>query len=204
MRYKNLSPGEFCQLPTPSSWLTQAQSQWQIILVDHAHCERKAADFGINILKSYPDYLDIQMTISKLIREEMRHFELVLQLIKKYDINFVPLSPCMYAKSLHSGIRVGNRESKLLDLFITAAFIEARSCERFHKLCQVHPIDEIKIFYGKLFDAEQRHFQLYLDYGYQFFSPSEVDRRVEDFRIIENRSIAAEESNFRFHSGQPH
>ena len=194
----------FCVTATPSSWSDQVPNYWQMLLVDHAHCERKAADFGLGLLKSYPDQLSLQMPISKLVREEMRHFELVLMLLERLNIEFIPLSPCRYAKGLHAHVRQHNRQERLLDLLIIAALIEARSCERFLIMSAVFPDQKVQGFYQRLYEAEKRHYQDYRRFANDLFSPELVERRLEVLRAVENDLILTEESVFRFHSGVPH
>jgi len=190
------------QVKTSDRWVSQVNTHWRTLLVDHAHCERKAADFAINLLKSYPDYPLLQEPLSKLIREEMRHFELCLKYLEMFDIPFKPISPCGYAKSLHQ-VLSHQRQDKLLDMLIVAAYIEARSCERFGLVANVLQEPVLVKFYQRLYKAELRHFQDYLAFAFQLYDEARVVHRIFEIGQVEAAFIDSSETIFRFHSAQP-
>lgn len=200
--FLNALPENFCKSRTSDKWLDKAAANLDLLLVDHAHCERKAADTGIRILKAYQDKPSLQAPISKLVREEMRHFELVLSILKKRGIPFQSLSACTYGQSLHEVTHKNCRELRLLDWLLIASIIEARSCERFYSLAPKLE-DDLGRFYFKLYEAEKRHFQLYLQFAYDLFEPKQVDLRVDELLDIESEIISGCEEVFRFHSGVP-
>ena len=190
------------QVKTHQQWVDQVNVHWKTLLLDHAHCERKAADFAINLMKSYPDYPMLQAPLSKLIREEMRHFELCLKYLNLYDIPFKPINPCGYAKSLHQALS-HDRRDKLLDMLIVAAYIEARSCERFGLVAKVLQEEKLVKFYQRLYDAELRHFQGYLDFAFELYDQERVHKRILDIGQVEAEFIGSSEAIFRFHSARP-
>jgi tRNA-(ms[2]io[6]A)-hydroxylase len=190
------------QVKTSQQWVDQVNAHWKTLLLDHAHCERKAADFAINLMKSYPDYPMLQEPLSKLIREEMRHFELCLKYLNMYDISFKPINPCGYAKSLHQ-ILSHDRRDKLLDMLIVAAYIEARSCERFGLVSEVLKEEKLVKFYQRLYDAELRHFQGYLNFAFELYDEARVNQRIMEIGQVEAGFIDSSEAIFRFHSARP-
>ena len=139
--------------------------------------------------------------MSRIAREELRHFEQVKALMKKRDITFKHIKASRYAKSLRESVR-DNEPFKLMDSLIVAAIIEARSCERFFYLTDVLP-DEISKYYESLVISESRHFKIYLR-----FASDENERLNLDFNsklsnLLQKESeiITKQDESFGFHSG---
>jgi tRNA-(ms[2]io[6]A)-hydroxylase len=172
-----------------------------ILLVDHGNCEKKAAGSAFQFIFRYSDKPDLLAKMSRLAREELRHFEQVLGLIKKRDIPLLKLSPARYAAGL---IVLGRHHEpyKLTDNLVIGAFIEARSCERFAALVP-HLDGELGEFYAGLLKSEARHFQDYLKLAYLYGEKEEIDTFVEKVRAKEIELINTPDSEFRFHSGVP-
>lgn len=190
----------FLLTPTPERWLEAALQQVPLLLVDHAHCEKKAAATAIGLIYRYSDKPELLHKMSTLAREELRHFEQVLKIIRKRGETFYPLSPGRYANTLHKHV-INHEPKKLIDTLIVGAFIEARSCERFKVLTQV--IDpEIAIFYKTLHAAEERHFLMYLNLASEY-STEDISDRIKFFAQIEAETIQQSDDLFRFHSGVP-
>jgi tRNA-(ms[2]io[6]A)-hydroxylase len=187
--------------PTPKAWLRVARGQQELLLVDHANCEKKAAATALNLMFRYGERLpDLQEGLSKLAREELRHFEQVTRIMRARDIVHQPLTAARYAEGLRKKLRKGERE-RLTDLLVIGAFIEARSCERFAALVPLLD-DELAAFYRGLHAAEARHFKLYLGMA-EKYGTGDVAERVEVFRETEAELIRSEDKEFRFHSGVP-
>jgi tRNA-(ms[2]io[6]A)-hydroxylase len=186
---------------TPEGWLAAARSQQEVLIVDHANCEKKAAATAVNLMFRYGERLpDLQEALSKLAREELRHFEEVTRIMRARGIVHRPLTAARYAKGLRKRLRKPEAE-RLTDLLVIGAFIEARSCERFAAL--VPELDEeLAAFYRGLHAAEARHFRLYLGLA-EKHGVGDVAERVEVFREIEAELIKSEDKEFRFHSGIP-
>ncbi|MDY7025412.1 MAG: tRNA isopentenyl-2-thiomethyl-A-37 hydroxylase MiaE [Pseudomonadota bacterium] len=194
---------DFLPCRTPELWLEQAMSQRDILLIDHANCEKKAAATAMHILFKYTDTAqDLPMKMSQLAREELLHYEQVLGLMKDRGVNYDPLSPSRYASGMRSLVR-SHEPAKIVDTLVVGAFIEARSCERFHALSsRIEAQDpELAKYYRFLLKSESRHFQDYLDLSYAFADTEEVQARIEVFREKEHELIAQPDSEFRFHSG---
>lgn len=190
----------FLLIKTSESWLNYAKDHLPLLLVDHAHCEKKAASTALNLVYRYTDKTDLISKMSKLAREELRHFEQVLQLIAARGEHFHVLSPGRYASGLHRHV-IAHEPKKLVDILVVGAFIEARSCERFKLLSNV--VDtEVAQFYQKLQAAEERHFLTYLSLA-QYYSDDDITPRINFFADREAELINQPDSEFRFHSGVP-
>jgi tRNA 2-(methylsulfanyl)-N6-isopentenyladenosine37 hydroxylase len=135
----------FLKCETPQSWLDTAVNNQDILLVDHAHCEKKAASSALSLLYRYADKYELLHKMSSLAREELRHFEMVLKIIKKRKISFHNLAPPNYAKHMHT--HASNHDpNRLVDQLIIGAIIEARSCERFSAIAPLLD-EELSAFY---------------------------------------------------------
>jgi tRNA-(ms[2]io[6]A)-hydroxylase len=197
----DLSPvTSFLACRTPLAWCEAAAAQQDILLLDHAHCEKKAASTAVALLFRYPECEDLVYQLSRLAREELRHFEQVISLLKKRSIPFKHLPPSRYAAELHKLV-ITHEPARLVDILIMGAFIEARSCERFASILPYLDA-ELAEFYCGLLASEARHFELYLDFA-QVYSKSDISARVEAFRQREMELILLPDSVLRFHSGVP-
>lgn len=189
----------FLKQDTPLEWIEQAPKHIDILLVDHAHCERKAALTAMNLIAIAPGDAQLVGCMSPLIREEMLHFEKVHEIILQRDLKFYALSPSFYASNLHQHIRKNNIQQRLTDLLIIGAIIEARSCERFAALSDYIDDQELIHFYRNLIKAEARHFLDYLELAKRY--DANLDNRLSYFLELENSYIRSQDSVFRFHSG---
>lgn len=189
---------DFLHCQTPDRWVDNALANPQVMLIDHANCEKKAASTALNLIYRYVDKHDLLNKMSKLAREELRHFEQVIALMKKRDVEYVQLSAARYAAGMREGMRTHEPE-RLVDTLIIGAFIEARSCERFAKLAP-HLDDELRDFYLSLLKSESRHFEDYLNLAKKY-SPGAIDERVQYYAELERSLIEAPDAEFRFHSG---
>jgi tRNA-(ms[2]io[6]A)-hydroxylase len=189
---------QFLRCETPDAWLQNALAQQELLLIDHANCEKKAAGTAMNFLYRYVDKIDLLQRMAKLAREELRHFEQVLSIMARRGIEYVQTSPARYAGALHKHVRTYEPE-KLIDTLIIGAFIEARSCERFARLAPLLDA-ELRDFYTGLLSSESRHFQHYLQFA-QRYADKPIAERIEFFAERERELIEAEDSEFRFHSG---
>jgi len=191
---------EFLPCETPNEWVDMALRKQDILLINHAYLEKCAARTALNLMFTYPDKPDLQRKMSRLAREELVHFEQVSKILKKRGIKYRGLKPSRYAGLLNTKIRVPSKE-RLIDSLIVGAFIEARSCERFHKLAP-HLDEELAKFYTSLLKSEARHYQDYLTLA-QSYTEEPIEDRIEYFRQIEKNAILSEDTQFRFHSGIP-
>ncbi|PIE36597.1 MAG: tRNA-(ms[2]io[6]A)-hydroxylase [Gammaproteobacteria bacterium] len=198
----DLSPiREFLLCQTPAAWVNWALENQDIMLVDHANCEKKAASTALNLMYRYVEHPVLLHKLSRLAREELRHFEQVLAIMQARGIDYPQLSAARYAGELHQLIRK-QEPGRLVDTLIVGAIIEARSCERFAALLPVLD-DELAKFYGSLLKSESRHFMDYLKLARILVSEAEVQERLPVFLAKEKELIESSDSEFRFHSGVP-
>ena len=168
------------------------------MLIDHAHCEKKAASTALSLMYRYVDNTDLLNRMSRLAREELRHFEQVLAIMKKRGVSYGHLSPARYAAGLRQEVRTED-PGRLVDVLIVGAIIEARSCERFAALAP-HLDATLSDFYTGLLKSEARHYRDYLTLAEQAAGNS-VEDRVATFLALEQQLIETPDTEFRFHSG---
>jgi len=149
------------QVPTDDRWFTQVDEGLEEILIDHAHCEKKAAGVAMNLLFAYVDNTNLARAMTEIVNEELEHFQLVLDLLERRGIQFRKLSPSHYGPRLHELIRKGEPD-RAVDRLLVAGLIEARSCERFSLLKDHVKDEELAAFYGGLFESEARHHATYV------------------------------------------
>jgi tRNA 2-(methylsulfanyl)-N6-isopentenyladenosine37 hydroxylase len=191
-------------VPTPDRWFEVAGERWRELLVDHANCEKKAASTALSLIFTYADDRPLAESMSRLAREELRHFEQVQRLMTQLDVPFQRMSPSRYAERLRQAMR-RDEPGRLIDLLVCGALIEARSCERFEKLApRLQP--PLKDFYAGLCASESRHHQLYLRLAEERSKPEQnADWRaaLNRFAEIEAELVTSVDAQFRFHSGVP-
>ena len=196
---------EFLHEPTPGAWQKEALNHLPELLIDHANCEKKAASNAISLIYRYVEHTQLLQKMSRLAREELRHFEQVVDLMTKQGIEYVQLSPSRYAAGLHRLISK-HEPYRLIDSLVCGAVVEARSCERFAVLIPVLP-EAIGQFYNSLLKSEARHFQDYLALAGNLAesSPQDIDvsERVDLFLQADAELISTADGEFRFHSGVP-
>ena len=193
----------FLTTPTPEAWVLEASGRIPELLHDHANCELKAASTALGFIYRYPEKAGLAHRMSRLAREELRHFEQVRKMLAERDIPFEHVSASRYAGSLREAVRSSEPE-RLCDMLIVGALIEARSCERFAALIPHLPSD-LATFYGGLLASEARHFEHYLAFAREAWPSSDGDfeARVDALKKIESGLITSADSQFRFHSGIP-
>ena len=195
--------GDFLTSRTPAAWLEEAQSRLPELLHDHANCELKAASTALGFIYRYPARASLAHRMSRLAREELRHFEQVRKILADMDVPFRHVSASRYARRLRDTVRDSEPE-RLLDLLLVGALIEARSCERFAALAPLLP-DKLGRFYSGLLASEARHFQHYLAFAREECDVSDqaFEARLSELKSVEANLIVSPESQFRFHSGVP-
>jgi tRNA-(ms[2]io[6]A)-hydroxylase len=190
-------------IATPPAWLELAGVQWRELLVDHANCEKKAASTALSLLFTYAEDPALTTQLSRLAREELRHFEQVQRLMVSLDVPFERLAPSRYAEGLRHATRA-DEPGRRVDLLICGGLIEARSCERFTAVAPRLP-EPLGTFYRTLSEAEMRHFSVYFRLGESAARAGgiEFDARVAQLAEVEGALISQPDSQFRFHSGPP-
>jgi tRNA 2-(methylsulfanyl)-N6-isopentenyladenosine37 hydroxylase len=186
---------------TPGAWFASAREHWRDLLVDHANCEKKAASTALSLIFTYAHDFDLTNRVSRLAREELRHFEQVQKLMVELEVPFKRMSPSRYAEGLRRAVR-RDEPARLLDLLICGALIEARSCERFVGLAP-SLFEPLASFYAALAQSEARHQSLYLRLAEQRAAAEEVGMRLAALAEIEADLATSPDPQFRFHSGRP-
>jgi tRNA-(ms[2]io[6]A)-hydroxylase len=187
--------------PTAQRWFDVAAERWQELLVDHANCEKKAASTALSLIFTYAEDFALTERLSRLAREELRHFEQVQKFMRELGVSFMRLSPARYAEGLRRSLRK-DEPQRLLDLLLCGALIEARSCERFVGLAP-HLAQPLAGFYAGLAQSEARHQQLYLRLAEQRAGNEHWQERLRELSSIEAELATLPDPQFRFHSGTP-
>ena len=192
----------FLGASTPEAWAAAAANPTALplLLVDHANCEKKAASTALAMLFRYEQHEALTERLSRLAREELRHFEQVRQLMRRRGIAWQHVPASRYAAGLAECVRKGE-PGRLVDRLVVGAFIEARSCERFALLAP-HLDDELGRFYRGLLASEARHFRHYLGLA-AGFAGDDLEARIDTIREVENRLVTEPDNELRFHSGPP-
>jgi len=191
----------FLLCPTPAAWVGWALENLPVLLIDHANCEKKAASTALNLIYRYVEYPRLLLKLSRLAREELRHFEQVVAIMKARGVDYPQLTASRYAGQLHKLVRT-HEPGRLVDTLLIGAIIEARSCERFAALA---PVLDAKLgeFYCSLLKSEARHFQDYLKLAEEVASKADIAARLPELLECEKGLIESPDVEFRFHSGIP-
>lgn len=180
-------------------WLDQVDAHLDQVLIDHAHCERKAAGCALNLLFAYVEDEELCREMTTIVNEELEHFHMVLDLLARRGIKFRRLRPGHYGRRLNDLVRK-EEPGRAVDRLLIASLIEARSCERF-SLLRDHVADqELADFYGGLFESEARHHATYVKLAKAYASESEVHQRLEELAEREAEIIGEGHDLPRMHS----
>ena len=185
--------------PTPDRWLAQVEKNLDLLLIDHAHCEKKAAGVAMNLLFSYVEHAELTQAMTEIVQEELDHFHQVRGLLDRRGIRFYKLSPSAYGSKLHELVSK-HEPQRAVDRLLVAGLIEARSCERFGLLRDRLTDRELADFYGSLFESEARHHSTYVRLAKDFLDEDAVHRRLKELSDAEGAIIAAGEDKPRMHS----
>lgn len=186
---------------TDPAWARFAARHLDAMLLDHAHCEKKAAGAAVAILFRYPQRAALQAPLSALAREELAHFEAVLEQLARRGVPFGPQRPSPYAGQLHRGVR-RDEPGRLLDLLLCAAVIEARSCERLGLFADAVDDEALRALLRGLLAAEARHYRLYVELAEACFPRDAVQGRLAEVVACEAEAIAsAPPALARLHAG---
>jgi tRNA 2-(methylsulfanyl)-N6-isopentenyladenosine37 hydroxylase len=185
--------------PTSSAWIKQAIANLDIILLDHSHCERKAAGVALNMMFRYPSNTKMVRELTAIAREELEHFELVNQWLERRNIPLAPLSPPPYGAGLKAQVRPKEPE-RFLDSLLVTGLIEARSHERLGLLAAHCLEPELAKFYRGLMASEARHFGTYWVLADTYFDREIVMQRLDELAIAESELLSTLHPEPRIHS----
>ena len=186
-------------VPTPERWLVQVEKNLDLLLIDHAHCEKKAAGVAMNLLFAYVEHAELTRAMTEIVREELDHFHQVREIIDQRGVRFHKLPPSRYGPRLHE--LVGKHEpERAVDRLLVAGLIEARSCERFGLLRDRLADRELADFYGGLFESEARHHSTYVKLAKEFLPEEAVRVRLGELAEAEAAIVVEGEAEVRMHS----
>jgi tRNA 2-(methylsulfanyl)-N6-isopentenyladenosine37 hydroxylase len=190
---------KFLQQPTRQAWVEQALANLDTILLDHSHCERKAAGVALNLMFRYPSNQKLVRMLTVIAQEELEHFELVNQWLERRGVPLGPLAAPPYGAGLNAQIRRQEPE-RLLDTLLVSGLIEARSHERLGLLGQ-HCLDpELAKFYRGLMASEARHYGVYWLLATHYFQPELVNQRLLILAAAESNLLTTLHPEPRIHS----
>ena len=185
--------------PTSNSWIEQAIANLNILMLDHSHCERKAAGVALNLIFRYPSSTKLVRQLTAIASEELEHFEQVNQWLERLNIPLAALKPAPYGAGLKAQIRRQEPE-RLLDSLLVAALIEARSHERLGLLATHCPDPALAKFYRSLTASEARHYGIYWVLADSYFDRHVIVQRLEELAIVESDLLANLHPEPRIHS----
>lgn len=184
---------------TDARWLSQVDEDLESILIDHAHCERKAAATAMSLLSSYVENRKLCREMTGIVEEELEHFHLVLDMLEQRGMRFRRLKPSSYGRRLHE--HVSKQEpDRAVDRLIVAGLIEARSCERFSRLAEHVADPQLAEFYRSLFESEARHHATYVRLACDFAPEARVRGRLDQLAQLEAQIIGTGDPYPRMHS----
>jgi len=192
-------PAVILRARTAPAWFDLAVQRPDELLLDHANCEKKAASTALALMFAYPEDFELANRMSRLAREELRHFELVQQKLTELGVVFRRLSPSRYAEGLRKVLR-RDEPGRRVDLLLCGALIEARSHERFMGLIE-RLSEPLAGFYASLAAAESRHAGLYQRLAAR--GGVSIAARIGELADVEAELATAPDTEFRFHSGTP-
>jgi len=192
------SAASILRAPTPPAWVEDALAHLPELLLDHANCEKKAASTALALMFAYPEDQALAAALSRLAREELRHFEQVTRALAALEVPYVRQRPGRYAQRLRTAVATADPMRKV-DLLLTGALIEARSAERFALLApRLRP--PLARLYADLAGAEARHYTLYLGFA-RDAAPQEWATRLAALALHEAQLATEPDGTLRFHSG---
>ena len=189
------------QSVSTSRWLAQVDEHLDEVLIDHAHCERKAASTAMNLMNSYTEHRELCREMTRIVEEELEHFHMVLEILDDRGITFRRLSSGPYGRQLNALVRP-TEPDRAVDRLLVASLIEARSCERFRLLADHIKTrePELSAFYAGLFESEARHHTTYVQLADQFARYEVVRARLDQLSSQESEIIATGSDLPRMHS----
>jgi tRNA 2-(methylsulfanyl)-N6-isopentenyladenosine37 hydroxylase len=185
--------------PTPDRWFAQVSNHLDELLIDHAHCEKKAAGVAMSLLFTYADDVDLCRAMADIVQEELDHFKLVLDLLDRRGIRFRRQQPAHYAERLSAPI-AKDEPRRAVDRLLVAALIEARSCERFGILRDRLTDRDLATFFGSLFESEARHHSIYVRLAKAVMPAEVVQARLQELATAEAKIMSEGDAVPRMHS----
>ncbi|OYU95423.1 MAG: tRNA 2-methylthio-N6-isopentenyl adenosine(37) hydroxylase MiaE [Bacteroidetes bacterium B1(2017)] len=179
------------KLATDPRWVNIVETNIEEILTDHAWCEQKAATNAISIITYNSEHPDLVTDLLAIAKEEIEHFELVHEMIKRKGLTLGRERKDAYVNELYKFMKKdGSRISSFVERLLFSAMIEARSCERFRVLSQNIADKELAQFYHDLMVSEAGHYTTFLGYAKKYGVGIDVDKRWKEWLEFENSIIS--------------
>lgn len=185
---------------TDPAFVERFEDNLEEMLLDHAHCEKKAASTALNFIFRYPDYIDVVDEMGPIVEEEIQHFQQVLDVMRARGWEYRRLAPSKYAGRLAKHLRPGDGLDAFVDRMLMCALIEARSCERFKLLGGALQDAELAAFYRGLFESEARHYMTYVRLAAARAGEEPVRERLAELAQAEAEICAVGETAARLHA----
>ncbi|MBS1912700.1 MAG: tRNA-(ms[2]io[6]A)-hydroxylase [Bacteroidetes bacterium] len=178
------------KVPSQPSWIEAARADLDRVLLDHAHCEKKAAVNAMALVSRYPGCEMLVREMIALATEEMEHFGMVYSLLRErgVDLERDPGDP--YVQALHREVHQ-NEPQRMMDLLLVAALVEARSCERFSVLSKHVPDESLREFYRSLLASEAGHYRTFYDIACEYYPERDVRARLDALAAREAEIVLA-------------
>ncbi len=173
-----------------SGWIEAALNNLDSVIIDHAHCEKKAAQTGMNLINAYPDKTELTLAMADLVEEEIDHFRQVVKILERRNVKLTKDTGDDYAKELFKQLRK-QKPVRLMDHLLVAGIIEARSCERLKILADNIEDPGLKDFYEDLFKSEAGHYVTFVKLAKLYFPEKDVDIRLDELTNIEAEIISS-------------
>lgn len=174
------------KLPTDPRWVKVVEKNIEEILTDHAYCEQKAASNAISTIVRFNEFPDVVDEMTRIAVEEMQHFGMVHDELKKRGLTLGRERKDEYVHDLASFIiKGGSKEEQFVDRMLFSAMIEARSCERFRLLSETINDTELRIFYRSLMESEAEHYSTFLGFARKYARGVDVEQRWKEFLTFE-------------------
>ncbi|MCC6599036.1 MAG: tRNA-(ms[2]io[6]A)-hydroxylase [Crocinitomicaceae bacterium] len=180
------------RLPTDPRWANIAGKDINEVLTDHAYCEQKAASNAISIIVHFPHYPDVVDEMVRISREELEHFGMVHEEIKKRGLSLGKERRDEYVNDLASYILKGggSKEEQFVNRMLFSAMIEARSCERFRLLSENISDESLRSFYRNLMESEAGHYTTFIGFARKYGGKTDVDGTWKEFLDYEASLMA--------------
>ena len=184
-------------VPSDPRWLAVALGDLDAVHADHLHCERKAAQSALSLIRSYPERADLVTAMARLAHDETRHVVQVAQLLGRRGQPASYDHGDDYAAALRTQIR-GREPDRLLDRLLVFAIIEGRSAERLGLLAGALEDDKARALYASLAEAEVRHRDTFLSLA-RDAAPAAWRARAAELAAMEAELMARREPAARIH-----
>lgn len=172
------------QFATPHEWAETVLKDFDHFLIDHAAAEKKASGMAMSMALHYKDKADLVTAMIDLAIEELAHFREVIKIMQNRNLLMLPDERDPYVNGLRQHVRK-TRDESCIDRLVVGSIIEARGAERFGLIAEALPPGKLKTFYQTITRSEDKHQDLFINLGYQYFQQSLIDQRLKELLDIE-------------------